>query len=57
MSEITIRIKVVASISFNLILSFRENSKLTVRRVNDKLMQLERHFIDPRGLPNREDYK
>lgn len=30
----------------------RQNS-LVVRRINDQLMQLERHFIDPRGLPDR----
>ncbi|XP_046454638.1 glutamate carboxypeptidase 2-like [Daphnia pulex] len=29
---------------------------LAVRRVNDQLMQLERHFIDPHGLPNRPEY-
>lgn len=30
---------------------------MTVRRVNDQLMQLERHFINPHGLPNRPEYK
>jgi hypothetical protein len=33
------------------------HSVLAVRRVNDQLMQLERHFIDPHGLPNRPEYK
>ena len=28
-------------------------SPFTVRRVNDQLMQLERAFIDPNGLPGR----
>jgi Transferrin receptor-like dimerisation domain len=32
-------------------------SVLAVRRVNDQLMQLERHFIDPHGLPNRAEFK
>ena len=36
---------------------FNECSALAVRRVNDQLMQLERHFIDPHGLPNRPEYK
>ena len=30
---------------------------MAVRRVNDQLMQLERHFVDPHGLPNRPEYK
>lgn len=33
------------------------SSVLAVRRVNDQLIQLERHFVDPRGLPNRPEYK
>ncbi len=32
-------------------------SSAAVRRINDKLIQLERQFIDPHGLPNRRDYK
>ncbi|XP_064600479.1 N-acetylated-alpha-linked acidic dipeptidase 2-like [Liolophura sinensis] len=30
---------------------------LAVRRVNDQLMQIERAFIDPAGLPNRPHYR
>ena len=32
-------------------------SPLAVRKVNDQLMQLERGFIDPHGLPNRPEFK
>ena len=32
-------------------------SLLALRQINDQLIQLERHFIDPRGLPNRSTYK
>lgn len=32
------------------------NDLLAVRRINDQLMQLERHFVDPHGLPNRPEY-
>jgi hypothetical protein len=30
---------------------------LTVRQVNDRLTQLERFFIDPKGLPDRPETK
>ena len=30
---------------------------LAVRRVNDKLMNLERFFVDPKGLPDRPETK
>ena len=30
---------------------------LAVRRVNDRLMNLERFFVDPRGLPDRPETK
>ena len=33
------------------------SSVLAVRRINDQLMQLERHFVDPQGLPNRAYFK
>ena len=42
------------SLELKLILKF---SILSARRVNDQLMQLERHFVDPHGLPNRPEYK
>lgn len=33
------------------------NDSLAVRRVNDRLVQLERFFIDPKGLPDRPETK
>ena len=30
---------------------------LAVRRANDRLMNLERFFVDPRGLPDRPETK
>ncbi len=30
---------------------------LSVRRANDRLVQLERFFIDPKGLPDRPETK
>ena len=33
------------------------SSPLAVRQANDILMGIERSFLDPRGLPDRPDYK
>ena len=30
---------------------------MDLRKANDKLLQLERFFLDPRGLPDRTDSK
>lgn len=46
----------IISYRHDVISKLDENDLLAVRRVNDQLMQLERHFIDPHGLPNRPDY-
>lgn len=34
-----------------------KNNAMACRIVNDKMMQLERAFIDPEGLPGRREYK
>ncbi|CAH1799701.1 unnamed protein product [Owenia fusiformis] len=34
-----------------------KNNPLHVRRVNDQMVKMERHFIDPMGLPNRPLYR
>lgn len=32
-----------------------QDDPLEIRKVNDRLMQLERYFIEPRGLPDRPE--
>ena len=41
----------------NIIASVDKTDALAVRRVNDKLMNLERFFVDPKGLPDRPETK
>ncbi|KAL3881663.1 hypothetical protein ACJMK2_028073 [Sinanodonta woodiana] len=41
----------------NHILNINQNDLLAVRMLNDKMMQLERTFLDPEGLPGRPIYK
>lgn len=33
------------------------NDLMALRKVNDRLMNLERYFIDPNGLPDRPETK
>lgn len=33
------------------------NNQLQLRRANDRLVQLERFFVDPKGLPDRPETK
>ncbi|KAL3881664.1 hypothetical protein ACJMK2_028074, partial [Sinanodonta woodiana] len=40
----------------NHILNINQNDLLAVRMLNDKMMQLERAFLDPEGLPGRPIY-
>ncbi|KAL3881371.1 hypothetical protein ACJMK2_027819 [Sinanodonta woodiana] len=42
---------------YNHIQTVDKNDLLAVRMANDKMMQLERAFIDPEGLPGRPIYK
>jgi len=33
------------------------SSPLAIRKINDQLIQLERGFVDPHGLPGRPEFK
>lgn len=43
--------------SENTLANLNQNNPLAVRRANDRLIQLERFFIDPKGLPDRPETK
>ena len=47
----------VESFLINSLAKVDQRDSLVVRRVNDKLMNLERFFVDPKGLPDRPETK
>lgn len=47
----------VESFHNNSLANVDKRDSMAVRRVNDKLMNLERFFVDPKGLPDRPETK
>lgn len=41
----------------NTLATLDKTDLLAVRRANDRLMNLERFFVDPKGLPDRPETK
>ena len=35
----------------------KSTNPMTIRKINDRIMHLERFFIDPNGLPDRPETK